>query len=167
MEQLPALKQMESTLTMITERTGVLHGKLEDLLFRAQKIASAKKSGGSPTDSMFGYDLQAFRRDVRNFGHEVSALPTAMGLIERNAVYDETSVKFASSLMRLADRLRKALESLADNARLAHNHIRESDHKVEAWYVVQEVDQLAEKGKALPTIANKILIAVSTKTAGG
>lgn len=167
MDQLPALKQMESTLAMTTERTGVLHGKLEDLLFRAQKIASLKKSGGNSMDSMFGYDLQTFRRDVRNFSHEVGALPTALGTIERSAVFDEPSAKLASSVMRYADRLRKALENLADNARLAHSHIRESDHKVEAWYVTQEVDQLAEKGKALPTIANKILIICSTRPAGG
>lgn len=167
MELLSALKQAESTLTLISDRVGVLKAKLEDLVFRAQKIAQLKKAGGNSTDSMFGYDLQAFRRDVRTFSHEVSALPTTLGGIERTAVYDENAAKLASSLMRLADRLRKALEGLYDQALMAHSHIRESDHKVEAWYIVQEVEQMAEKGKLLPTIANKVLIVVSTPPGKG
>lgn len=167
METLSALKQTEGRLMLVTDKVSGLSSKLEDLVFRAMRIASVKKNGGKSTDTMFTYDLQVFRRDLRAFSADIGSLPSAIGSIERTASYDEACVKFASSCWRTCDRLSKALGSLHNQALLAHSHIRESDAKIEAFYIVQEIEQMAEKGKMLPNAANKILIVVSTPTQPG
>lgn len=166
METLSSLKQIEGRLALIGDKVTTLGTKLEDLVFRAMKIASTKKNGGKSTDTMYTYDLQVFRRDLRNFSHEVASLPAQMGGIEREAHYDESCVKYAQSVWRVSDRLSKALGSLHSQACLAHSHIRESDAKIEAWYIVQEIEQMAEKGKMLPNAANKIVVIVSSPPAG-
>ena len=113
------------------------------------------------SDSMFGYDLQNFRRDVRNFSHEVAALPNLVGGIERTAVFDPEAVKAAQSLQRICARINNTLKMLADQAMLAHGHIREADHRVEAWYLAQELEAMASKGQTLPTICSKLLLKIS------
>ncbi|MBI3554497.1 MAG: hypothetical protein HY077_18540 [Elusimicrobia bacterium] len=154
----------DSSIT--ADRISALHGKLEDLLFRAQRIASSEKNKLKSMDTMFGYDLQNFRREVRTFSHEIGGLPNLLGGIERAASFDEASVRPAQSVMRIADRLSKSLRTFHDHALLAHSHIRAADHKIEAWYLVQEVEQMSQKGQSLPTIANKVVIRVSTPPAG-
>lgn len=161
MEQRSALKQAESGLTLAADRISSMGGKLEDLFFRAQRIASALKNNLTVNDTMFGYDLQTFRREVRTFSHEVAALPNLVGGIERSAVYDEESVKAAQALQRICARITKSLKALADQAMMAHSHIREADHRVEAWYLAQELEQMASKGQSLPTICNKLVLKVS------
>lgn len=162
MEQLSALKQAESTLSLTGDKITNLSSKLEDLLFRAQRIAAAKKNNLKSTDTMFGYDLQNLRRDIRSFSTEMAGLPNMIGTIERMAAFDEGAVRYAQSVMRLCERVSKLVKALEDQARVAHQHIRESDHKIEAWYLVQEVEQLAQRAQTLPTIANKVVIRVST-----
>ena len=166
MELLSGLKQAESTSSITSDRVSALKGKLEDLLFRAQRIAAAQKAKMPVMDTMFGYDLQNFRREVRTFSHEVGALPNLIGGLERTAEFSEPAIRLAQSVMRIADRLSKSLRSIHDLACLAHSHIRASDHKIEAWYLVQEVEEMAQKGQTMPTAANKIVIKVSTPPAG-
>ncbi|MFA6002439.1 MAG: hypothetical protein WC881_00060 [Elusimicrobiota bacterium] len=162
MEQSSALKQAESKLSLMSDRVSVLQSKLEDLLFRAQRIAKAIKSNLTVSDNMFGMDLQNFRRDVRAFSNEVAAVPIAFGTMERSATYDESAVSRAQAVWRMADRLHKSLAALSDQALLAHQHIRQAEYKVEAWYLAQEAEQMAMQTQGLPLIANKIVIAVST-----
>lgn len=166
MDTLPALKQMEGSLSVTGDRATTLKAKLEDLLFRAQRISAAAKNNMPSTDSMFGYDLQHFRRDVRAFSMELQSLPTIMGSIERTAEYDEKAVKFATGVMRLCTRLAQIMKALHDASLLAHQHIRANDHKIEAWYMAQEVEELAQKAQGLPATANKIVILVSTPKPG-
>ncbi len=161
MEVLQALKQTEASLSLTADRISALDGKLEDLLFRAQRIASAAKNNLKTNDTMFGYDLQGFRRDVRAFGHEITGLPNMIGALERAAEFSEPAIRPAQAVMRACERVNRALKGLHDRALLAHQHIREAEHKVEAWYLVQEVEQMAQKGQSLPTLANKVLIRVS------
>lgn len=166
MDTVPALKQMEGVLSVTGDRATALKSKIEDLLFRAQRIAAAAKNNMPSTDTMFGYDLQHFRRDVRAFSQELTSLPTVMGSIERTAEYDEQAVKFATGVMRMSTRLSQIMKSLHDAALLAHQHIRANDQKIEAWYMAQEVEELAQKAQGLPATANKIVIAVSTPKGG-
>jgi hypothetical protein len=166
METLAGLKQMEGTLSTVCDHTSAMKAKLEDLLFRAQRIAASEKSHMKSTDTMFGYDLQIFRRSVRTFSQEVSTLPVALGSIERTAVYDEKAAKFATAVMRLAMRLSNGLRGLHDTATLAHQHIRTADHRIEAWYLAQEIEELLMRGQGLPTVANKIVILTQTPPAG-
>lgn len=162
MELMSALKGAESTMTLVSDHVSALHGKLEDLLFRAQRIAAAEKNGTKNNDSMFSSDLQHFRNDIRTFSHEIGGLGNVVGGIERQAEYNEAAVKPAQSLMRICERLAKSLKALADLASLAHQHIREANCKTEAWFLFQEVEQMAQKAQSLPTTGNKVVIRVST-----
>jgi hypothetical protein len=168
MDQLKALKNMEGTLALQSDHISVMSSKLEDLLFRAQRIAAALKDNPKAkiSDSMFGYDLQIFRRDVRTVGNDVGGLASALGSIEKAAQYDETSLGHAQAVMRFADRVHKGMCVLLDKAVLAHSHIRGAEHKVEAWYMVQEVEALSQITQVLPGIANKVILAVSTRKPG-
>jgi hypothetical protein len=166
MDTLPALKQMEGTLAVTGDRATALKGKIEELMFRAQRISAAAKNNMPITDTMFGYDLQHVRRDVRAFSMEMSNLPTVLGSIERAAQYDEKSVKFATGVMRMCTRLSQIMKALLDCATIAHQHIRVNDQKIEAWYLAQEVEELSHKAQGLPGTANKIVILVSTPTGG-
>ena len=162
METIAALKQMEGTLSIVCDHTSAIKVKLEDLLFRAQRIAAAAKNNMGVTDTMFGYDLQNYRRGIRTFSGEIQSLPVALGAIERTATYDQEAAKFATAVMRLAMRLSNLLRGLHDTSILAHQHIRTADHKMEAWYLAQEIEELVMRGQGLPTVANKIVIAIQT-----
>lgn len=163
MELVQGLKQMEGNLAIMSDRIVTVKAKLEDLLFRAQRISAAAKNNMPNNDSMYGYDLQAFRRNLRTFSADISGIPAVLGSIERQAVYDEKAIKFASSVLRVSARMAQNLKALHDMACLAHQHIRTADHKMEAWYISQEIEEIAQKGASLPTSANKIVIAVSTQ----
>jgi hypothetical protein len=162
MEQVSSLKQMESQLSITCDKVITIKAKMEDFLFRAQRIASNMKNGMGNNDMMFGYDLQGFRRVIRAFSQELSGLPGLMGSIERSAAYDDKAAKYAQSVMRLSMRLSQSLRALHDTSLLAHQHIRTADHKIEAWYLAQDVEELVMRGQGLPTSANKIVIATST-----
>ena len=162
MEIVSGLKQMESTLSMVCDHTSAMKAKLEDLLFRAQRIAAAQKASMGNTDTMFGYDLQHYRRSVRAFAGEISGLPVVFGSIERSAVYDEKAAKFATAVARLSMRLSSLLRGLHDTSLLAHQHIRTADHKIEAFYLANEIEELVMRGQGLPTTANKIVILTQT-----
>jgi hypothetical protein len=166
MDILPALKQMESQLSITCDRVSTLKAKLEDLLFRAQRISAAQKNMMANNDMMFGYDIQHFRREIRAFSGELQSLPTVLGSIERTATYDEKAGKFAQSVMRLCMRLSQSLRALHDMSLLAHQHIRAADHKIEAWYLAQDIEEMVMRGQGLPTSANKIVIATATRPAG-
>lgn len=161
MELRAALKMAESTLTLNADRVSALSGKLEDIWFRAQRLANAIKNKLPVQDTMFGQDLQKFRAEVRTFSHEVAALPNIVGSIERTAYYDEEAQKAAGSLQRICERIAKQLKSLADTAHLAHGHMRVPEHKIEAWYLAQECEEMADKGRALPTLCNKLVLRVN------
>lgn len=166
MEITAGLKQMESTLSMVCDHTSAAKAKLEDLLFRAQRIAAAQKNGMGSSDSMFGYDLQGYRRGIRTFAGEISGLPVVFGSLERSAVYDEKAAKFATAVARLAMRLSSLLRGLHDTSLLAHQHIRSADHKIEAFYLANEIEELVMRGQGLPTVANKIVIITQTPPKG-
>jgi hypothetical protein len=158
METAAGLKQVESALSIACDRTSAMKAKLEDLLFRAQRIAAAQKSNAGNADRMFGGDLQSYRRGIKTFAGEFSGLPAALSSIERGAVRDEQAAKFATSVMRLAARLSSLLRGLHDTSILAHQHIRTADHRIEAWYLANEIEAVVAQGQGLPAIANKIVI---------
>lgn len=166
MEQLSALRQLERGLSLFSDRVAMLQGKLEDLVFRSQRIANALKNNLQVQDTMFGYDLQNFRREIQRFANEVGALPNTLAGMERTASFQDEAVRNAQDVMRLTDRLSKALKTLHDQTLLAHQHIRQSDHKIEAWYLAQEIEEMAQKAQALPALANKVVIKVSTPPGG-
>mgnify|MGYP001612987566 CR=1 FL=1 len=162
METAAGLKQVGAQLSLMADRVGVVNAKLEDLLFRAQRISAAAKNGLPSSDTMYGHDLHIFRGTLRTFKMDISVLPTMLGAIERQAVYDEGSVKYAQEVMRCAARLAQAMKALHEMSLLAHQHIRTADHKMEAWYIAQEIEDIAQQTQSLPMSANKIIIIAST-----
>lgn len=166
MDLVPGLKQLEGQLALTADRVAAVKGKLDDLLFRAMKISNAAKNKMKDNDAMYGYDLQNFRRDLRAFGLDIAALPGLLASMERQAAYDPAAAKLAMDVMRVASRVANALKALHDMALLAHQHIRAADHKILAWYVAQEIEEMAQKGMSLPATANKIVIACTTAPAG-
>jgi len=163
MDLIPGLKQLEGQLGLTADRINVVKSKLEDLLFRAQKISAAAKNNMKDNDSMYSYDLQNFRRDLRNFGMELTALPGLLASMERSAEYDPNAGKFATAVMRAASRVANAMKVLHDMSLLAHQHIRQNDQKILAWYIAQEIEEMGQKCMGLPATANKIVIACTTE----
>ncbi|MCM2304889.1 MAG: hypothetical protein NDJ72_09320 [Elusimicrobia bacterium] len=163
MDLVPGLKQLEGTLSLTADRITIIKSKLEDLLFRAQKISAAAKNNMKDNDTMYGYDLQNFRRDLRTFGMDISGLSGLLAGMERIAVYDAAAGKFATGVMRGASRVSNSMKTLHDMSLLAHQHIRQNDQKILAWYIAQEIEEMMQKCAGLPAIANKIVLACSTE----
>lgn len=165
MDLVPGLKQLEGQLGLTADRINVVKAKLDDLLFRAQKISAAAKNNMKSTDTMYGYDLQNFRRDLRTFGMELTSLPGLLSSMEKTAVYDLNAAKFATGVMRASTRVANAMKVLHDMSLLAHQHIRVNDHKILAWYIAQEIEEMGQKCMGLPATANKIVILCTTPPA--
>ena len=162
MEMGRALRQVEGSLGILCDRISVQSARLDELLFRAQRIAMNVKNGHKNPDMMFGSDLQHFRQEVRRFGFDVAAVPNQVGAIERSAVYDESSVKDAQSLMRVCERLNRDVKALHGKALLAHQHMREAEYKIEAWYLVQDIEGMVQRAQSLPNIANRVVLRISS-----
>lgn len=153
-------KQNEGKLSLVGDKVTQMSGKLEDLSMRARKIGNQLKEKGKTTDSMFGNDLQIYRRDVRSFAMEVMTLSSALSAIEREMSntpspgYD----KQAQALMRLAGRVSKAIQALHSTALMAHQLMREPDHRIQGFYICQEIEEMVQKTQSLPNIAQKIVL---------
>ncbi|MDP3544344.1 MAG: hypothetical protein Q8T11_17905 [Elusimicrobiota bacterium] len=167
MDLVPGLKQLEGTLSLTADRINIVKSKLEDLLFRAQKISAAAKNNMKDNDTMYGYDLQNFRRDLRTFGMDLSGLSGLLAGMERIAEYDFAAGKFATGVMRASSRVANSMKTLHDMSLLAHQHIRQNDQKILAWYIAQEIEEMMQKCSGLPAIANKIVLLTTTEPAGG
>lgn len=165
MEIVAGLKQVDGQLSLMADRVTVVSAKLEDLLYRAQRISAAIKNGTISTDTMYGYDLQNFRQSLRKFAMDLGTLPPMLGSMERQATYNLDAVKYAQSVMRNTSRMAQALKALHDMSLLAHQHIRAADHKIEAWNISKEIEEMALQMQGLPMSANRILIASSTSKA--
>ncbi len=162
MDLVPGLKLLEVELGITADHIAGVSAKLEDLLFRTQKIANAVKQKKPHYDTMYAYDLQNFRRDLRTFGMEIMSFPIRLSALERQAGYDPAATKLAANVMRATSRFSNSLKTLEDMARLTQQHIHDPEHKIIAFYIAQEIEELALKGMSLPTIANKILIACTS-----
>ena len=165
MDLVPGLKQLEGQLGITADRINGVKSKLEDLLFRAQKISASEKNGMKNNDTMYGYDLQNFRRDLRTFGMDLAALPGLLAGVERTAEYDLNAGRYATGVMRAASRVANSMKVLHDMSLLAHQHIRTNDHKILAWYIAQEIEEMGQKCMGLPATANKIVLLCTTPKA--
>ncbi|MFA6316186.1 MAG: hypothetical protein WC943_02120 [Elusimicrobiota bacterium] len=153
-----SLHTLETSLTMLGSRASTFQGKLEDLLFRAQKMAQKAKNNLPETDTMYSYDVQHLRHQLRDLSNQVETLPTAVGELERIAVPDAATNGPAQSVSRLATTLGRSLALLHEHALLAAQHIRSAEHKVEAWYLVQETEQMSEKAKATAGVTQRLAL---------
>ncbi|MCX5795894.1 MAG: hypothetical protein NTY77_10400 [Elusimicrobia bacterium] len=166
MGQLLALQQAEIRLSAVSVRVVVLSRMLEDLLFRAQRMSRALKddAGADAADSTFGRDLQALRGDVHVFGRDSAGLSAALAGIEPPAGRGEPSSARVQAVRRLTHRLHRSLAALLDQAVLAHRHLLEAEHKVEAWGLVEELGAVSQQAQVLAGIANRLLAAAGGGT---
>lgn len=160
------LKNVESLLSTTADKVTALKGRLEDLVLRAQRITNAAKNNMPNNDMMFGTDLQNFRKELRQFAFELTSVIPALQSIERMATYEPSVLAISQSVFQKTNRLAQGMRNLQETTLFAQHHIRASDHKVHAFYIVQEVEEMTGKVQALPTSANKVVIAVSTPPGG-
>ncbi|MDD5628917.1 MAG: hypothetical protein PHU21_07625 [Elusimicrobia bacterium] len=165
MDQILALQQAEIKLSDVSGRVVVLSCMLEDLLFRAQRMARA--ATGDPAAeaarAAFAGDLRALRRDVHSFGRDYAGLAAALSGIEPPAGPDEPSAARVRTVRRLTARLHRSLATLLDQAVLAHRHMREAEHKAQAWGLVEELGNVSQQAETLAAEANRLLAAESGK----
>lgn len=166
MEQEKALRSLESVLSLASDHANVLGGKLEGLLFRIQRMAHAGKDTVGVGDAMFGYDVRNFRQELRNFSQEVDSLAARLGMLARTVAYEPNAVDPARTVMRLVERLHRAVVALREQALFLQQHVHGTDYKMDACYLVQETGDIESRSQGLPTTANKILIQVSTVLEG-
>ena len=160
MEQLPGIRRASENLSLLCDKMTAMGGHLDDLLTRAIRIANAVKNNMKISDTMFPLDLQGFRNDIKAFNTEIVNLPNMIGSIERSAHYEEAAIEEMRALQRLIERLHNTVQSLYDRAHLAHQYIRQTDFKIEAWYLVQDMEQMVDRTRGLPTMGNRILMRV-------
>ena len=122
-------------LIVIYDRCGVFHGRIEDLMFRAQRIASALKMNAGGKDPDFESDLKLFRNDLKKFRFEVEEALSAV-----RALSEEGYKSFNSRLIGLHGRF----NGLADYVALAHQRMPMPDSRLEAWYCLREVSEMID-----------------------
>jgi hypothetical protein len=153
-------KQAEGKLALVGDKTTHMLAKLEDICTRARKISNQLKEKGKTTDSMFGTDLGIFRRDCRSFGMEVITLSSTLSGILRDLTNESEPghEKASQALMRVAGRISKGIAVLRDTAMMAHQLMKEPDHRIQAFYINQELTEMVDKTQGLPNIAQKIVL---------
>ena len=64
--------------------------------------------------------------------------------------------------MRVCERLNRDVKALHGKALLAHQHMREAEYKIEAWYLVQDIEEMVQRAQSLPNIANRVVLRISS-----
>ncbi|MDD5628732.1 MAG: hypothetical protein PHU21_06685 [Elusimicrobia bacterium] len=153
-----AIKDAQDALSRASERGRALSGKLEDLVFRAQRIARAIKNGTQVPDSMFGRDLKEFRLDIRSYGTELSGLPNVLTGVAQSARLDPGAKAPAQAISQLSQQIHENLLALEDQGQLASQHIRGAEYKSEMGYLYAEIHGLLVRAQDLPSIADQIVL---------
>ncbi len=122
-------------------------GRVEDLLFRAHRAANAARNRTSYRDSLFGDDLQLLRRTMRTFIQDSTALPGLIDWLDRECTKAPELLDTARGLQRVVSAFEKELQGLSEQMRLLHHHIIANEQKIEAWYMVQDLEILFDKVK--------------------
>lgn len=157
MADLGVLRHVESRLRLSCDKVGALMGKLDDFTFRAQRIATAIRGGGTGRDHGFIHDMQVFRREIKTFAQEVALLPDALMRLHPIGGYDVQAEAFARSIWQWAERLPKQLEALWEKARISHGHMREAEAKVESWYLVSDCEQTFDASRAVAAAGKQVI----------
>ena len=164
MEPWEGAAEAENRLSLAADHVHSLSCRLEDLLFRAQRVAHALKRNAPSHDRMFGEDLNALRRDVRAFNNELEEILRVLTGLARPGPYKEEYSRHAQTVNNRSHLLVNAVAALHEQALLAHQHIRQADHRSEAWYLTQEAERLVEQCQPFPSITTQIVIWANAHT---
>lgn len=170
MEQDKLVVQAQERFQELVDKTSSMTARAEDLLFRAQRWANAVRNKTSYRDSMFHDDLQLLRRGARTFVQECSVLPPLMDWLDRDLRYDPDprGLERVRSLLKLATQFERDLAGLNDTNRHLHHFVPLPELKVEAWYMVQEIEVLYDKVKGYPFfVSSRLMQRISTPEKGG
>ncbi|MCX5796062.1 MAG: hypothetical protein NTY77_11255 [Elusimicrobia bacterium] len=151
------IKEAQDALSRASEHGRALSRKLEDLVFRAQRIARALKNGTSVPDSMFARDLKEFRLDIRNFGTELGVLPNALAGVAQSARLDPGAGAPAQAISQLSQQIHDNMLALEDQGQLASQHLRGAEYKSDMGYLFAEIHGLVVRAQGLPAIADQIV----------
>lgn len=152
MEEKRLFKIAEERFVEFSDKAGLLQSRMEDLHFRAIRISNALKNKQKSRDALFGEDLALMRRAVRTFSQECSSLPGLMDWLEREAHYDPELAGSARALLSIVSTLQKSMTAFCEQSRMLHQYVHDSDMKMEAWYMVQDIETLAQKMQVYPFI---------------
>ncbi|MBI4678250.1 MAG: hypothetical protein HY748_11775 [Elusimicrobia bacterium] len=169
MEQERLLNLGEERFTEFTDKVQGMTARAEDLLFRAQRWANAVKNKTAYKDNLFADDLQILRRHVRSFIQDSTSLAGLMEWIDRECHFDPDTraLDKARSLLKMVSQFEKDLANLNEQLRHLHHLVPETDLKVEAWYMVQDVEVLYDKAKGYPfLISSRVMLKISTPENG-
>lgn len=166
MEQQQMMRHMEDQLKRATDQVNALSASLDDLNLRAQKIHSAAKMGQKARDITFGEDIGTQRKRVRTFCQEIAGLPGMADSLDRSASYAPALMNVARSLMSSAINSAQAISNYTDAIRMLHQHITDSDLKIQVWYMVSDLDNINTKIHSIPsTISSKVITKLTTPPA--
>lgn len=166
MEQQNAMRMMEDQLKRFGDQISVLAASQEDLNFRAIRIQSAAKLNKVIKDITFGDDIGILRKRVRTFCGDISVLPGILDSLERGACYQPGLLNLARSLMSTANNAAQLLNNFTDSIRQLHQHINDADLKIQAWYMVSDLENICQKISAISaTISSRVIVKLTTPPA--
>lgn len=167
MEQKRLCKLLEEKFTEFSDKISGLQGRLEDLLFRAQRLANALKRNQGAQDILFKDDLELLRRATRTFVNDATILPEMVEWLDREAHFDPDDVAPIRTLLAQASQVQKDMAGLCEQCRMLHQFIPEAELRIQAWYMVQDLEGIGHKFQMFPnTISTRILNKVSTPPPG-
>lgn len=162
MEEKRLFKIAEARFVELSDKAGLLQSRLEDLYFRAIRIANALKNKQKNRDALFGEDLTLLRRAVRAYSQDCLNLPGLMDWLEREAHYAPDLAESAGALLKVVSALQKTTLAFCEQARLLHQYIHDADAKMEAWYAVQDMEIVAQKIQTYPLLISGRIMAKLT-----
>ena len=160
-------KITEERFQEFVDRVGLLQTRMEDLLFRAQRVSNAIRNNQKMRDGLFADDLQTARRAIRSFLQDASAIPGLLDWLDRETSYSPLLLIRARSLLSLATRFQKETSNLTETARMLHNSIIKPEDKIDAWYVTQELETGAQKFQGFPFLISSRIVSKLSTPAGG
>jgi FtsZ-binding cell division protein ZapB len=153
-EQNSALRSAEDRLARALKRVQLLQSRVEDLLYRSQRLANSVRRSRPAEDASLSRDLLSLREELRAFGEELQAIPALLARLEGGP--ERRPRGLSRSAASLIERMDAGLRTLLEQSRLAHEHVRPQALKPEAWALVQDADLLAARAKGLKDAAARL-----------
>ena len=131
------------------DRCGALHGRLEDLLFRAQRIALAEKRERKNPDHFFHEDLIIFRNDVRESRQEIGELAAEAAAVASSLLQNHGNRKRLEIVSILARQIHASLASLSEYASLAYQRMPERADRIQSWYCLGDINEMIKSAQKM------------------
>lgn len=158
---------VEDRIHKVSDHLKFLQVKMEDYVFRAQRLVTAIKAGIPIKDKGFGEDMLILRKELITFGADVIDLPNMIGRLEMDARYEADELKRFQqvNMVQVVHRetmgLQKEMQNLSGTAGLLHQHARQTPFVQESMYIGIEIEKMVERTDRLPMRVHKAVLALS------